>query len=367
MSMKDLSSFYRGKKVLVTGHTGFKGAWMSEWLLSMGADVVGAALPPNTEPALFEQLGLADRMEHHLLDINEPGPVVDLIAKTQPDVLFHLAAQPLVRYSYAHPVETFRTNVMGTLHVMEGLRRVEGDCPAVMVTTDKCYENRERPEPYREDDPMGGHDPYSASKGAAELAIASYRRSFFAPDDFGRTHRVCLASARAGNVIGGGDWACDRIVPDCVRMLGRGEPIPVRNARATRPWQHVLEPLGGYLTLALRLAHADNAERAALCSGFNFGPDPGANRPVRELVEKIISVWPGEWVDGTEPDAPHEAGLLNLTIDKADALLDWRPVWDFDQAVECTVDWYRTIHENAVRVRLKTAEQIHAYSEQLRL
>jgi len=365
--MSDLQTFYSGKRVLLTGHTGFKGAWMAEWLLGMGAEVTGVSLAPNSEPSLFDQLGLAGRMDHHVFDINDAAKVAAVIEAVQPDVLFHLAAQPLVRYSYNFPVETFATNVMGTVHVLEALKRIQGECQAVMITTDKCYENRERTEPYSEDDPMGGHDPYSASKGAVELVIASYRRSFFPPDQFGQTHSVNLASARAGNVIGGGDWALDRIVPDCMRMLGRGEPIPVRNALATRPWQHVLEPLGGYLKLAVRLSEADGATRGSICSGFNFGPDPEANRPVRDLVEKVVRCWPGEWIDGTDPDAPHEAGLLNLTIHKADALLDWRPVWDFDQAIEHTVDWYRTVHEDPTLARDKTSEQIDAYSQLMKL
>ena len=365
--MGKLETFYSGKRVLLTGHTGFKGSWMSEWLLGMGAELSGVSLAPATEPALFDQLGLADRMGHHLLDINNFAGLSALVEKVQPEVVFHLAAQPLVRYSYDHPVATFATNIMGTIHVLESLKAITGGCEAVMVTTDKCYENREQLEPYSEEDPMGGHDPYSASKGAAELVIASYRRSFFPPRQFGRAHSINVASARAGNVIGGGDWALDRIVPDCMRMLGRHEPIPVRNARATRPWQHVLEPLGGYLTLAIRLAEASEGNRGALCSSFNFGPDPEANRPVRDLVEKVIRCWPGEWVDGTDPDAPHEAGLLNLTIDKANALLGWRPAWDFDQAVEHTVDWYRSVHEDPQCARAKTSQQIEAYTQHLNL
>jgi CDP-glucose 4,6-dehydratase len=249
---------------------------------------------------------------------------------------------------------------------MEGLRHLEKPCQAVLITTDKCYENRERTEPYAEDDPMGGHDPYSASKGAAELAIASYRRSFFNPADYGKTHRVAIASARAGNVIGGGDWAADRIVPDCMRMLMRGEAIPVRNARATRPWQHVLEPLGGYLVLARELGRAeDEPRRSQVCSGFNFGPDPQANRPVRDLVEKVLECWPGSWTDGTEPDAPHEAGLLNLSIDKAARLLGWRPVWDFDESIERTVEWYRSVHEKRSEPLALTRSQISAYTRSL--
>lgn len=362
--MNQLQSYYQGKRVLLTGHTGFKGAWMSEWLLALGADLVGVSLEPNTKPSLFDQLDLSSRMEHHILDICNSEQLVQLVKDIQPDVVFHLAAQPLVRYSYNNPVETFATNVMGTVHLMEGIRQLTKRCEAVMITTDKCYENRELIEPYHEEDPMGGHDPYSASKGAAELVIASYRRSFFDPAKYGSTHQVSLASARAGNVIGGGDWALDRIVPDCMRTLAKGEAIFVRNSRATRPWQHVLEPLGGYLALALRLGEAqDNARRGQVCSGFNFGPDPEANRPVRDLVEKVLSCWPGTWEDGTDPNAPHEAGLLNLTIDKAARLLNWKPVWNFDSAIEHTVDWYQGVHAGEAAALTKTQSQISEYTE----
>lgn len=360
--MGGIVNYFSGKRVLLTGHTGFKGAWMSEWLLSLGADLVGVSLAPDTDPSLFEQLGLAGRMEHHELDIRDEDQLVERVAAAAPDVVFHFAAQPLVRYSYDHPVETFATNVMGTIHVMEGLRRLQNRCEAVMITTDKCYENRERTEPYEENDPMGGHDPYSASKGAAELAIASYRRSFFNPAEYGRKHEISIASARAGNVIGGGDWAADRIVPDCIRKLMRGEAIPVRNARATRPWQHVLEPLGGYLVLARELGRVEDAERRfEICSGFNFGPDPQANRPVRDLVEKVLECWPGSWTDGTQPGSPHEAGLLNLSIEKAARLLDWRPAWDFDRAIEETVRWYRSVHESKADPLEITRAQIDIY------
>ena len=362
--MNKLESYYQGKRVLLTGHTGFKGAWMSEWLLGLGADLVGVSLEPNTTPSLFDQLDLASRMEHHILDICEGEQLVDLVKDAQPDIVFHLAAQPLVRYSYESPVETFSTNIMGTIHLMEGIRQLTKRCEAVMITTDKCYENRERLEPYREDDPMGGHDPYSASKGAAELVIASYRRSFFDPAKYGSTHQISLASARAGNVIGGGDWALDRIVPDCMRTLAQGQAIHVRNVGATRPWQHVLEPLGGYLLLALGMAEAKgNARRAEVCSGFNFGPDPDDNRAVSELVEQVLALWPGAWQADADPHPPHEANLLNLAIDKAERLLSWKPVWDFDRAITHTVDWYRSVHDGEATPLLKTQSQIHEYTE----
>jgi len=362
--MNALENHYNGKTVLLTGHTGFKGSWMSEWLLSLGAKVAGVSLDPVDDPSLFEQLQLKDRLEHHILDIRDAEKLAQLVKAVQPDIVFHLAAQALVRYSYEHPIETFSTNVMGTAHVLDALRRLDKPCEVVIVTTDKCYENRERPEPYTEDDHMGGHDPYSASKGAAELVVSSYRRSFFDPAEYGRSHRIAVATARAGNVIGGGDWAADRIVPDCMRTLAAGLPVPVRNPIATRPWQHVLEPLGGYLLLALRLAQTETTtDREALFSGYNFGPDPEANRPVRDLVEQVLNAWPGEWVDLSDPDAVHEAGLLNLAIGKAARLLNWSPIWSFEVAVQQTVQWYRRVLEDSSCASELTRQQIAEYSE----
>jgi CDP-glucose 4,6-dehydratase len=343
------SGAYAGRRVLVTGHTGFKGSWLCEWLLSLGAEVTGFALPPVTEPALFDQLGLENRMRHVTGDIREIGTVARVVEETRPEFVFHLAAQPLVRLSYDIPVETYATNVMGTIHVMEALRvyRNASSAPvvAVMVTTDKCYENREWLHSYREEDPMGGYDPYSSSKGAAEIAIAAYRRSYFHPAGTA-TPPVLLASARAGNVIGGGDWALDRIVPDCIRSLQKNEAIPVRNKVATRPWQHVLEPLSGYLSLAASLAGLENVKapwpgRAELCSAFNFGPNLSSNRSVAVLVREVLKHWPGEWSDQSDPNAVHEAKLLNLATDKAFHLLGWKPAWDFEETIHETVAWYR--------------------------
>ncbi len=337
---------------------------MAEWLLSLGAIVIGVSLLPNTTPSLFNQLRLKRRVEHHIVDIRDADSMAKLVAETQPDKVFHLAAQPLVRQSYETPVETFEANVMGTIHVLEAIRRLEKQCEAVMITTDKCYENLERTQPYAESDPMGGHDPYSASKGATELAISSYRRSFFPPEEYGRKHGVSVASARAGNVIGGGDWADDRIVPDCIRAIAKDEPIHVRNPNATRPWQHVLEPLGGYLKLGIELEQADTLEhRQQVCSGFNFGPDPESNRPVRDLVEKVVACWKGEWKDSSGGDAPHEAKLLNLAIGKAERLLNWKPVWDFDEGVAHTVEWYRMAHEDPSSASDVTQGHIAAYTQ----
>lgn len=341
----DFKESYRGKRVVVTGHTGFKGSWLTEWLLGLGADVTGYSLAPPTDPALFVQLGLEKRINHIEADVRDADRVRDAIQQARPDFVFHLAAQPLVRLSYAQPLETYAVNVMGTAHVLEALRSLDGRCAAVMITTDKCYENREWHYGYREEDPLGGYDPYSSSKAAAELVIAAYRRSFFNADS-----QVAIASARAGNVIGGGDWATDRIVPDCIRALQAGEPIPIRNPSATRPWQHVLEPLSGYLELAATLAGSfdmSDARFRQLASAFNFGPGLDANRTVGELVEQVLKHWPGRSQDQREDSAPHEAGRLHLSTDKAFHLLGWKPAWDFEETVERTVGWYRETAESS--------------------
>lgn len=354
---------FQKKRVLVTGHTGFKGSWLSEWLLLLGADVWGISLPPPTNPSLFEKLGLATRVHHHIGDITDRTEVERLVSHCQPDYVFHLAAQPLVRLSYSVPVETYAVNVMGSIHVMEALRRWGGPCVVVMVTTDKCYENREWVHGYREADALGGQDPYSSSKAAAEIAISAYRRSFFSPKDGAPS--VALASARAGNVIGGGDWATDRILPDCVRALERNETIEIRNPWSMRPWQHVLEPLGGYLELAAAMNRARteslaNDRMATLCSAFNFGPGLDSNRTVRDVVMEVLRHWPGTWRDCSVPHPVHEAKLLNLAVDKAHHLLGWRPRWDFQEAVKRTVDWYR--HAEAGDVAGYTREQIQDYA-----
>lgn len=359
------SDTFRGKRVLVTGHTGFKGSWLCEWLISLGARVTGYALPPSTQPNLFEQLELAGRLDHNIGDIRDLSSVKKVVAATEPDFVFHLAAQPLVRLSYEQPVETYATNVMGTVHLLEALRALRKPCAVVVVTTDKCYENLGWVHSYREEDPMGGYDPYSSSKGAAELVVSAYRRSFFAAS----SSRIRLASARAGNVIGGGDWALDRIVPDCIRSLQRGESIPVRNKLATRPWQHVMEPLSGYLWLAACLARPELAAGgqlappagSLLASSFNFGPALGSNRNVAALVQEVLKYWPGHWEDRSDPNAVHEAKLLNLATDKAHHLLDWSPVWDFSETIRQTVGWYRAADQNAADLRGRTVAQIEAY------
>ena len=336
------AAFWRGRRVFLTGHTGFKGSWLALWLLELGAEVTGLALPPEPGPSLFEALGLAGRLQHRIGDIRDPAVLSQAVAACEPEVVLHLAAQPLVRRSYVEPVSTWETNVMGTIHLLEALRPLPEPCTAVLITTDKVYRNNEWLYGYRENDPLGGHDPYSSSKAATELAIASWRSSFCGSQPH-QTPQLRVASARAGNVIGGGDWAADRIVPDAMRALAEGQPIGVRNPLATRPWQHVLEPLGGYLRLAEQLAGA--ADPALLATAFNFGPQLEANRSVRELVEESLRHWPGRWEDQSDPSSPHEANLLNLVIDRAHHQLGWAPRWPFATTIERTVRWYRQVHE----------------------
>jgi CDP-glucose 4,6-dehydratase len=343
---------------LLTGHTGFKGAWLAEWLLDLGADVTGLSLPPPTEPSLFDQLGLADRLHHNIVDVRDANAVRQLVAETKPDVVFHLAAQPLVRLSYEQPLETYATNVMGTANILDAVRLANNPCAVVVITTDKCYENREWLHSYREEDALGGYDPYSSSKGAAELVINAYRRSFFS-----KNSHVKLASARAGNVIGGGDWALDRIVPDCIRALQNKLPIPVRNKVSTRPWQHVLEPLGGYLHLGSQLLKQAAVPQSVYESAFNFGPALQSNRTVLELVLEVLKHWPGEWLDKSDPHAVHEAKLLNLATDKAWHLLHWQPVWSFDKTIAETVQWYHESHKKQGAMKELTQRQIVAYCE----
>jgi len=345
---------FSGKTVWLSGHTGFKGAWLAQWLVQLGARVHGFAQPPATTPSVFEQLGLAARITHELGDVRDAAAVRASLLRVRPDFVFHLAAQALVRYSYEQPLETYATNVMGTAHVLEALRTLAQPCAAVLVTTDKCYENRERDHDYTEEDHLGGYDPYSSSKGAAEIVISAYRRSYFGASP------VRIASARAGNVIGGGDWARDRIVPDCIRALQRGEPVPVRNPHATRPWQHVLEPLSGYLWLAARLAAAGGTD-APLATAFNFGPDKEANRSVGDLVREVLKSWPGRWEDQSNPHAPHEAKLLMLSTAKAKRMLPWQPTWRFETAIARTVAWYRGVNENPAAAENLTRQQIAEY------
>jgi len=338
LGLKVMRDFWCEKRVLVTGHTGFKGSWLSAWLLDMGADVLGIGLEPDTDPSLFMQLELADRLDHRICDIRDAQKVAKIVDSFQPDIVLHLAAQPLVIRSYDYPLETWSTNVIGTANVLEAIRTVTGQCAAVMVTTDKVYENLEWEYGYRENDRLGGHDPYSASKAAAELVSASWRKSFFS-----KQGNIRVATARAGNVIGGGDWADNRIVPDIARALMTGEKVVVRNPAATRPWQHVLDPLFGYLKLAQFLFEGPTE---GFADSYNFGPNPEAQRPVADLVEASLKVWPGEAEFGIpNPHAVHEAGLLSLNIERSAHHLDWRPIWGFEEAVTATMEWYRSAGE----------------------
>lgn len=334
--MEDLvgSATWSGRRVLVTGHTGFKGAWLALWLHDLGAEVTGLALSAE-QTSLFRQAGVADLLTHVEGDIRDLATVERVVQEARPEVVFHLAAQPLVRLSYDQPVETFATNVQGTAHVLDACRRAEGLKAIVCVTSDKCYENREWVWPYRESDPMGGHDPYSASKGAAELVAAAYRRSFF-----DREGTALLASARAGNVIGGGDWAADRLIPDIVRALIEGRNVDIRSPGSVRPWQHVLDALGGYLLLA---GHMLQSADRRFAEGWNFGPADNDARPVGWIVEQMLRMWGrGGWQRDAAPQV-HEAHLLRLDCSKARAGLGWRPAWNLEGALEKIVHWHQAV------------------------
>ena len=352
---------YQNKTVLVTGHTGFKGSWLCQWLLRLGAKVHGYALDPQSHETLYGQLGLSTRLASDIRgDVRNRHKLRESIHEAKPDVVFHLAAQPLVRLSFEIPIETFEINVLGTANLLESIRTLDHPCAVVVVTTDKCYENREWLHAYREEDAMGGYDPYSASKGCAELVVASYRQSYFSNNS-----RQRIASARAGNVIGGGDWAKDRIVPDVFRALSRRESIPVRNKQATRPWQHVLEPISGYLWLAANIMLETSiapASRSQLCSAFNFGPNLTSNRTVVDVVQAILAHTGGNWTDRSDPNAPHEASKLNLAIDKAFHLLDWSPSWSFEKTIEQTVKWYQQVSESDSAKEI-TLAQISLYEQ----
>lgn len=364
-----LFDIFAGRDVLVTGHTGFKGAWLSLWLAELGARVHGFALAPPTTPSLFDEAAVRDRLAScQIADVRDHSAVLRAVTSIKPEFVFHLAAQSLVRRSYHDPRETYETNVMGTVNLLEAVRQSSTVRVCQIITSDKCYENREWVYPYRENEPMGGADPYSNSKGCAELVTAAYRHSYFAPERIA-SHGVSLASARAGNVIGGGDWAEDRIVPDCIRALSEGNPIQVRHPQAIRPWQHVLEPLSGYLQLAARQWKnpADAAE------AWNFGPAGAGHLTVREVVEIVIRHWgKGTWNVPTEAASSsvkgsgsfHEAKFLKLDISKAMSMLPWEPLFDASTAIATTVEWYRERGESGGQfdAQQKCLAQIRAYT-----
>ena len=350
------ATFWRGRRVLLTGHTGFKGSWLALWLSELGAEVHGLALAPSTTPDLFTTVGVAQRLASSTLaDIRDAAVVQGVMQRVRPDVVLHLAAQPLVRLSYAEPLATYATNVMGTAHVLEAVRQVGGVRALVSVTTDKCYDNREWLWGYREDEALGGHDPYSSSKGAAELVTAAYRRSYFANRD------CAVASARAGNVIGGGDWAADRLVPDVLKAFEQRQPVILRNPQATRPWQHVLEPLAGYLTLAEAL----HTQGQAVAEAWNFGPADDDTQPVQWIVEHLAQRWRdgARWDLDTSPQ-PHEAHFLKLDCSKARRRLGWQPAWTLDEALTRIVHWHQAWLAGA-DMHSHTLREIHDYTEHL--
>ncbi len=334
--------FWNGKRVLLTGHTGFKGSWMSIWLKEMGADLTGFSLTPPTSPSLFDDARVAEGMRSIIGDVRDLSHLVSVFEEVKPEIVIHMAAQPLVRESYKLPVDTYAINVMGTVNLLEAVRLTPGVRSVVIVTTDKCYENREWFWGYREDEAMGGYDPYSNSKGCAELVVSSYRRSYFHPDRYAE-HKVAVASARAGNVIGGGDWADDRLIPDIMRAVMEGRPVHIRSPYATRPWQHVLEPVGGYLLLAERLY----TEGAAWAEGWNIGPRSDDARNVESIVRSICDNWgDGASFEIDSAPQPHEAGYLKLDISKIENRMNWHPVWRLPVTLAKTVDWYKRYTAN---------------------
>ena len=328
--------FWKDRRVFVTGHTGFKGSWLCLWLDHVGARVTGYALEPPTDPSLFELARISELVDHHVGDIRDLDALEGVLREAQPEVVIHMAAQSLVLYSYEQPVETFSTNVLGTVHLLDAVRRVPSVRAVVVVTSDKCYFNEEWVWGYREDARLGGHDPYSGSKGAAELVVTAYQNSYFHPER--NPDLAAVGSARAGNVIGGGDWAVDRLVPDIMSSLLKGQPTLIRKPQATRPWQHVLEPLNGYLMLAERLFN--DGHRFA--SGWNFGPTEENERSVGWIIEHLYALWPAEFEWQRDPNpAPPESGFLKLDASKANAYLGWRPLLDLETTLEWIVNWYR--------------------------
>jgi len=348
---------FKDKKVLITGHTGFKGSWLSAWLTSQGANVVGIGLDPASEINHFEVAKIGNEIIDNRVDILNYDHLEDIVISSKPDYVFHLAAQALVRDSYEYPINTWKTNVIGTLHLLESLKKLKNKCAAVIITSDKCYDNVEWVWGYRETDPMGGPDPYSASKGAAELLIRSHIKSFFGPDQ----SDVVIASARAGNVIGGGDWAADRIIPDCVKAWSENRIVELRNPHSTRPWQHVLEPLSGYMNLALCLYE----NRAFHGESFNFGPSSNQDHSVLDLVDNMSNYWDKvKWKDISDSrSGPYESGLLKLNCDKALAKLQWNSAMGFEDTVRMTAEWYKDYYKDPNEISHTTYQQIKEYAQ----
>jgi CDP-glucose 4,6-dehydratase len=350
---------YRGKKVFLTGHTGFKGTWLLQWLHLLGAEIKGYALTPENKEDLFNLIKGEELCESIIADLRDGARLEQEILAFQPDFIFHLAAQPLVRLSYEIPAETFTVNAIGTAYVLDAVRKLTRACTVVLITTDKVYDNKEWVYPYRETDQLGGYDPYSASKACAELVIHSYVQSFFNPANFAH-HQKGIASARAGNVIGGGDWAKDRIIPDIVRALRDGLPVTVRNPQAVRPWQHVLEPLGGYLLLGAKLS----TDHAIYGGAWNFGPYAEDNKTVSELVSTAIDIWGSGYFDcPVLANQPHEAGLLKLDISKATSVLGWSSKYKSKEAISETINWYKAFAATPEKIAWYTADAIMKYAD----
>lgn len=351
------NNIYENKKVFLTGHTGFKGSWLALWLNQLGAKVCGYSLAPNTDPSMFNVLGIENKIEKSVIgDILDNITLEKAMSDFEPDIVFHLAAQPLVRLSYSEPVLTYKTNVIGTLNVLEAARKCKSVKVFVNVTTDKCYENKEINRGYKEDEPMGGHDMYSSSKGCVEIMSSSYRRSFLQNDG-----SYAMATARAGNVIGGGDWALDRLIPDCIRAINNNEKIEIRNPIAVRPWQHVLEPLSGYLLLGEKLLE----DGKIYAEGFNFGPNEDSVLKVADVAQKVIEFYGKGEVVIHKKDNLHEAGLLMLNIEKAKKVLNWSPVYTPNQAIEKTVEWYKHFYANDTDMYYFTLNQISEYTKNI--
>ncbi len=345
---KNLENVYKGKKILITGHTGFKGSWLSTWLIELGADVIGYSLEPPTQPNLFDSLSLDRKLIHIIGDVRDEEHIFSVFKKYQPEFVFHLAAQPLVRFSYEEPKLTYETNVMGTVNILEAVRKTKSVRVCIIVSTDKCYENKEWVYGYREIDPVGGYDPYSSSKGCAELVTAAYRNSFFNPNDYGKRHDIALSTVRAGNVIGGGDWGKDRLIPDCVRMLSQNKTIIIRNPKAIRPWQYVLEPLSGYLLLGSLMYK--NGEKYS--SAWNFGPNDNDFITVEEIVKSVAQNWGNGDYKVDTSSQPHEADLLKLDTSKIRTFLGWKPVYNIYDTIRRTINWYKYFYNGVEKEKL---------------